>query len=99
MQYFNIVPQVNAAFSGSSSQKGPYPESASSMMVLKRAQRSDGSIMGDIFPLSHLRMLAPLIPRFGKAADPRLTKETNLEYSNEFYLNKYFDKELFYALN
>jgi hypothetical protein len=39
-----------------------------------------------------------LVPHFGKAADKQLSKETVLEYGLEFWLNKYFDKELFYAL-
>jgi hypothetical protein len=67
------------------------------MHLLKRARRSDGSIMGDIVPLGQLRKLVDLVPRFGKQANRQLAKETVLEYSSEFWLNKYFEKELFYA--
>ncbi len=67
------------------------------MYVLKRACRADGSIMGDIVPLAQLRTLVDLVPRFGKKANRQLAKETVLEYSSEFWLNKYFEKELFYA--
>ncbi|KAH9007710.1 hypothetical protein EDB85DRAFT_2078445 [Lactarius pseudohatsudake] len=42
--------------------------------------------------------LVDLVPRLGAEADKRLTTETALEYSLEFWLNRYFDKELFYAL-
>ena len=69
------------------------------MHLLKRAKRHDGTILGDVVPLSNVRALASLIPRFGKAAEKQLTKESSLEHSLEFRLNKYFNKEFFYALN
>ena len=74
-------------------------ESTTGMYILKRAKRLDGTILGDVVPLSHVRALASLIPRFGKAAEKRLTKESSLENSLEFRLNKYFNKEFFYALS
>jgi hypothetical protein len=55
--------------------------------------------MGDIIPLGQLRALVELTPNFGSKADPRLSKETSLEYGSKFWLDKYFDKEvLFRAL-
>jgi hypothetical protein len=51
--------------------------------------------MGDIIPLAQLRTLVNLVPRFGKQANRHLAKQTVLEYSLEFWLNKYFEKELF----
>jgi hypothetical protein len=69
------------------------------MFVLKRARRHDQTILGDIIPLSQVRNLVELTPRFGEKADTRLIKETTTEYSAEFLLDKYFDKELFYALD
>ena len=68
------------------------------MYLLKRAHRNDGSIVGDVIPLVQLRALVDLVPRFGKAADRQLAKEAVLGYSSEFWLNKYFKKELFFAL-
>ena len=68
------------------------------MYLLKRARQNHGAIMGDVVPLSRLRTLINLVPHFEVEADKRLTKETALEYSSEFWLNKYFNKELFYAL-
>ncbi|KAH9027612.1 hypothetical protein EDB85DRAFT_2074745 [Lactarius pseudohatsudake] len=65
-------------------QRGVYPHPSTGMYLLKRARRNDGAIMGDVVPLAQLRALVNL--------------ETALEYSSEFWLNKYFDKELFYAL-
>lgn len=93
VQRFDVIPQP---YEGN---MGPYPDPATKMFILKRAQRSDRTIMGNVVHLSQLRTPVNLIPRFGKKADPRLTKETALEYSSDFSLNKYFDKEMFYALD
>lgn len=53
----------------------------------------------DILPLRQLRALAPIVPKFGAVADPRLTSRTSSTYSHDFYLNCFFTKELFYALD
>jgi hypothetical protein len=54
--------------------------------------------MGDVIPLSHICAAVDLVPQFIDAADSHLTKESSLEYSNEFVLNNYFDKQLYYTL-
>ena len=54
--------------------------------------------MGDIIPVANLRAPADVIARFQKKADIRLTKESCLEYSQEFILNKFFTPELFFSL-
>jgi hypothetical protein len=95
VQRFDIVPQPNPQ---RPSQKGSYVEPSTGMYCLKRAQRSDGSFFGDVIALEHIRALVDLIPRFGEAAEKRLSKETVLDHVSEFRLNKYFEKELFYAL-
>jgi hypothetical protein len=97
-QRFNIIPQLPPTGQGQSNEKGPYPEPSTGMHLLKCARRTDGSIMRDIVPLAQLRTLVDLVPRFGEQANRRLAKEAVLEYSSEFWLNKYFEKELFYAL-
>jgi hypothetical protein len=97
VQRFDIVPQ-NPSLSNSGNTKGPFPDPVTTLYVLKRAKRTDRSRMGGVIPLGQLRTLVELTPRFGCKADPRLTKESSLEYSSEFWLNKYFDKELFRAL-
>ena len=45
--------------------------------------------------LEHIRALVDLIPRFGEAAEKRLSKVMVLEHVSEFHLNKYFEKELY----
>ena len=54
--------------------------------------------MGDIVPISQIRTAAPLIPRYGSRADPKLTSRNSMEFSTEFFLNKYFDKNLYYMM-
>jgi hypothetical protein len=68
------------------------------MYVVKRASRSNGTRMGDIIPLSEIRIGTPLIPRYGPQADPKLTSRNSMEFSTEFFLNKFFDKELYYTM-
>ena len=50
-------------------------------------------------PLGQVRTLLDLIPCFRANFNKQLTKETSLELGLKFWLNKYFEKELFYALN
>ncbi|KAJ7808909.1 hypothetical protein B0H14DRAFT_3090219 [Mycena olivaceomarginata] len=93
VQRFDIIPQqINK-------RSVVCPEPASGMYQLKRARRADGSRMGDIIPLDRLRVAVELTPCFGKRADPRLTKQNSLDYLDEFWLSKWFNKELFWALS
>lgn len=78
---------------------GPRPDSDTGMYRVRRAWRTNGIVMGDIIPLDQLRAHVELTPQFGKQADRRLTKENSLDYSEEFWLTKYFTKELFFALS
>ena len=96
---FDIISQINATVSGSRTLKGPYPEPLSGLYLLKRSKRSTGVVMGDILPLDQICSLANLTPCFRKTARCVLTKDNSLEFSSEFWLNKYFTKELFLALN
>lgn len=95
---FDVVPQTNAAVSGSRTARGPYPDPISSMYIVKRGRRSDNTLIGGIIPLQQVRTLVDLVPRFGSKADRCLTKDNCLMYCSEFWVNKYFYKELFYAL-
>ena len=62
-------------------------------------KQADGSIVGDIVPLHQLQALVDLIPRFYESALQGLNNKNSLTYSAEFFLNKYFDKEMFWALH
>ena len=99
VQHFDIISQINVAISGSRTVKGPYPEPLSGLFILKRTKRTNGIVMGDVLPLNQICSLVNLTPCFGKKASWILTKENSLEFSSEFWLNRYFTKELFLALN
>jgi len=66
---------------------------------MKRSTRANGSRLGDVIPLLQARIPAPLVPRYGVQADPKLTSKNSLEYSTEFYLNRFFNKELYYFMS
>ena len=85
--------------SGSRTARGSYPETSTSLYLLKRARRTDGSGVGDVILADQICALAALIPQFGDQADQRLTSMNCLAYSPEFWLDKYFEKELFYTLH
>ena len=89
VQPFDIVPR-----------SGPNNTCATTgMHVLKRAARANGERIGKVIPLTFIRSPAHLIPQFGCEAHPRLTRSSSYELSNEFWLNKYWSKEFYYALS
>ena len=65
---------------------------------MKRSTGANGSRLGDIVPLLQAWIPAPVVPRFGVQADLKLSSRNSLEYSTEFYLNSFFDKELYYFM-
>lgn len=69
------------------------------MCVLRRARRANKEHLGDVIPLDQLRSRVSLIPRFGKVANKHLSSTNSLALSEEFWLNKYWDKEMFFALH
>jgi hypothetical protein len=98
VQRFDIVPQPPVR---SANAKGPHPDRASGMHVLRRARRTDHTVhtfLGDIVPLDQVRTLVELTPQFGNEADRRLTQTNASAYCSEFWLDKYFTKDLFFAL-
>ena len=74
-------------------------DGAAGMHILKCVIRRNGSRVGYIIPLHHIRLPAHLIPCFGREVNPRLTRHTCNELSNKFWLNKYWNKQCFYALS
>ncbi|KAH7918498.1 hypothetical protein BV22DRAFT_1134543 [Leucogyrophana mollusca] len=88
VQRFNIIPQ-----------SGSTRDPVTGLHILRRAQRSNGTPMGDIIPLSQLRAAVNVIPRFGKTANKRLTHSDSQALLKEFWLNKYWEKDLYHALS
>jgi len=88
VQCFDIVPQA-----------GSYRDLSTQLHILKRALHSGGQRLGDVISVSQIRAYANLIPRFGQCADSRFTAFNSFEHCQEFYLNKYFDKNSYYPLS
>lgn len=80
-------------------QRGNETESTTDLHVLRRAKRASGENIGSVFPLDQLRSYAHIVPRFGRVADIRLTHSNSIHGSRTFLLNKYFDKDFFYAIS
>ncbi|KAF9780072.1 hypothetical protein BJ322DRAFT_1141618 [Thelephora terrestris] len=93
-QRFDIIPQPTAA----PPTRSAIPDPITGLYIVKRALRADRSRIGDILPLTHCRMPIQLVPRFGTEADARLTSSNSMEWSKEFFLNAYFDKDIFQYL-
>jgi hypothetical protein len=87
---FDIVPQS----SGTNDR-----EPSTQLHLLKRAKRSNGTRVGDIVPVTQLRALVNLVPRFGASADNRLTPYNSMEHASQFWLNKYWDKNSYFPLS
>ncbi|KAG1824986.1 hypothetical protein EV424DRAFT_1471865 [Suillus variegatus] len=68
------------------------------MHTLTHTKHVNGTLVGDIVPLTQIRAFISIIPKLGAAADPRLTKSTSAHYHSSFYLNKYFDKQIYDSL-
>ncbi|KAG9313082.1 hypothetical protein JVU11DRAFT_6522 [Chiua virens] len=60
-------------------------EHTTGLHILKRAMWASGIPLGGIFP-------------FGNRADEWLSSTNCLHLSQAFFLNKYFDKDFFYAI-
>jgi hypothetical protein len=69
------------------------------MHHLKRVVRANGECVGEVILLALIRSPAHLIPQFSAEANPRLTKSSSYELSTDFWLNKYWSKEFYYALS
>jgi hypothetical protein len=93
---YDVIQQRNPT---DAAQHGIYPEPNTGLYLLKRAKRASGEEAGDIIPLDQLRSFVDIAPRFGEKADSRFTNSSSLTYATEFWLNKYFNKELFYILS
>ena len=72
---------------------------ATGLHVLKCAVRNNGEWIGDVLPLVHIHSPVHLIPRFGKTANPRLSAHTSHELLSEFWLNHYWNKQIYYCLS
>jgi hypothetical protein len=74
-------------------------DESTGMYILRRARRANNDRIGDIVRVTQIVAPVHLIPRFGEVANPRLTMQTSIHHTTDFYLNKFWNKELFFALH
>ncbi|KAF8132935.1 hypothetical protein EV363DRAFT_1449123 [Boletus edulis] len=91
-EHLDIVTQAN----------GSAVEPSLGLHILKRATcalHPSGSRipLGEIFPLDQLRSYCHVTPRFGPA-DTRLSRYNSIHASSTMLLNKYYDKDFYYAI-
>ncbi|KAI9574126.1 hypothetical protein HD554DRAFT_2044741 [Boletus coccyginus] len=64
-----------------------------------RATCTSDSLLGEVFPMDQLQLYAHIVPHFGWKADNRLSLTNCIHSSQSFFLNTYFNKDFFYAIN
>ena len=69
------------------------------MHLVRRATKPNGSRISDMIPVMWIHSPAHLILNFGKEAHAHLTGESSYKLSTEFWLNKFWTKEFYYALS
>jgi len=80
-------------------QHGGPTEATTGLHVLKRAKCMNGRDFGKVFLLDQLRSYVHITPHFSAVADNCLTHSNSIFSSKSFFLNKYFDKDFFYAVS
>lgn len=93
----DIVPQVISQGEPVSKIADP-GDPVTGIYIVKRALWVDRSPLGDIVPLSRLRVPIELIPSFGEKANAKLTWKNSCKYTSKFFLNKYSNKEIFQSV-
>ncbi|KAF8834985.1 hypothetical protein BDN67DRAFT_913818 [Paxillus ammoniavirescens] len=76
---FDFVPQPD----------GGYLDKDTQLFMIRHIIRSNGRTLGDIIPLSQIRELVNIVPRFGARAESQFTKSSSAHYSTTFFLNNY----------
>ncbi|KAG9309220.1 hypothetical protein JVU11DRAFT_10937 [Chiua virens] len=69
------------------------------MHVLQSVKRTNGEYLGDVIPLSQLQSPAQLVLCFNKSMNKHFSSRNSHAIADEFWLNKYWDKETFYMLS
>ncbi|KAG2344282.1 hypothetical protein BDR05DRAFT_860035, partial [Suillus weaverae] len=70
-------------------------DNSTGMYILRRARRANNDQIGDVIPITQIVAPIHLILHFGPKADLRLTMQSSINHATEFYLNKFWNKELF----
>jgi hypothetical protein len=74
------------------------PEPGLDMFAVSWHFHSNRERMGDVIQLQDVRQVVQLVPKFGRYADPLLTKDNSMEIGKDYYINNFADKETFHAI-
>lgn len=67
--------------------------------IFRHVRQVNNDWIGNIIPITQIVAPVHLIPHFGPKADPQLMMQSGINHATEFYLNKFWNKELFFALH
>lgn len=76
-----------------------YPDYASGCYILEKARRANGTPLGDIIPISQFRAQVDVAPYLRGKVNSRLSPTNVMTYESQFLLNKFWEKELWYAID
>ncbi len=71
------------------------PDPSCGMYRVTRRLNGDGTRTGMIINLKDIWRQVELVPIFGKKCPRGWTSETSVEEASEFFVNHYFDKDIF----
>ncbi|KAG1832346.1 hypothetical protein F4604DRAFT_1606038 [Suillus subluteus] len=74
------------------------PAPVADMFSVQRRIRSNHDPSGDMVPLSSVRQVIELIPKFGQEVPLSMNCTNSLQLAREFYVNNFADKETFHAI-
>lgn len=89
IHHFSLISQSNPAS----------VSPATGMHLLRCVVRGDSGHISEVIPLICICSPAHIIPNFGHKAHSHLTLSSIYKLSNDFWLNKYWMKELYYTLS
>ena len=96
-QFLTYVHRYKVVTNSLTDARLPGRDPVTGLYHLKMSRRASGDCLGDVIPLSQIRVFVHLAAKHREKADNRLTFGTSIAYSNEVWLNSYFDKETFYS--
>jgi len=73
-------------------------ESPINMYVVHRLQRASGALLGDVVDLATFVRPLHLVPKFGMELDPDISQHNALNIAKNFYVNCFWDKEIYQAV-
>jgi hypothetical protein len=68
------------------------------MYVVNRLKRASGILLGDVIDITTFVRPLHLVPKFGQEVDPALTQKNALSIAKNFYVNCFWDKEIYQAV-